>query len=323
MNRRIDELASKPRGATPKRVKFTTFTLRYPGADWVRLTGLVKHWERARVEGTFEDGAVSLKTQGVTGLDLALPLVGNRLNNFNTFDASADEVARLRAEFPPVKSVTLDGQAVPPAKHYERAGGKWQAAPPAAGLAKRPGLQGPIDDAFYDRFAFVRPTGTPVTPEAGAWAKLELERAAELWRRRFRGKVRLIDDTAVTDAVIADSHLVLWGDPQSNKLWARLADRLPFKPAGDSFKLGGESYQWALRVPVGVFPNPLNPARYVVLNSGPTWTEFDDANNARQVPRLPDYAVLDIAAPKVRGMPAVVRAGFFGEKWELPPRDGE
>ena len=47
-------------------------------------------------------------------------------------------------------------------------------------------------------------------------------------------------------------------------------------------------------MPVLIYPNPLNPKRYVVLNSGFTFREYDYLNNARQVPKLPDYAVIDV-----------------------------
>ena len=50
-------------------------------------------------------------------------------------------------------------------------------------------------------------------------------------------------------------------------------------------------------MPVLIYPNPLNPKRYVVLNSGFTFREYDYLNNARQVPKLPDFAVVDIDVP--------------------------
>ena len=50
-------------------------------------------------------------------------------------------------------------------------------------------------------------------------------------------------------------------------------------------------------VPVLIYPNPLNPKKYVVLNSGFTFREYDYLNNARQVPKLPDYAVIDVTTP--------------------------
>jgi hypothetical protein len=90
------------------------------------------------------------------------------------------------------------------------------------------------------------------------------------------------------------------------------------------FDFGGMAYPSDSHVPVLIYPNPLNPKKYVVLNSGFTFREYDQLNNARQVPKLPDYAVIDITTPPNSRFPGkVVRAGFFGEKWELLPDDGK
>ena len=68
-----------------------------------------------------------------------------------------------------------------------------------------------------------------------------------------------------------------------------------------------------------IYPNPDNPARYVVLNSGFTYREYDYLNNARQVPKLPDWAVIDLATPPDAKAPGrIVDAGFFDERWKLP-----
>ncbi len=67
-----------------------------------------------------------------------------------------------------------------------------------------------------------------------------------------------------------------------------------------------------------IYPNPLNPKRYVVLNSGFTYREYDYLNNARQVPKLPDYAIIDVKVPATSRAPGgIVAAGFLGEKWDL------
>ncbi len=47
------------------------------------------------------------------------------------------------------------------------------------------------------------------------------------------------DDKDVTDADIANSNLILWGDPASNRMLARIADRLPVKWTADGVVLGG------------------------------------------------------------------------------------
>ena len=92
-----------------------------------------------------------------------------------------------------------------------------------AGLHKRHGLQGPIDDAFLDSFIFVPPTGTPVAPGVAKWVAAEQKHAITEWRRQFRGEAQVRDDTEITDADIAASNLVLWGDPGSNRVLARIA----------------------------------------------------------------------------------------------------
>jgi hypothetical protein len=67
-----------------------------------------------------------------------------------------------------------------------------------------------------------------------------------------------------------------------------------------------------------IYPNPLNPKKYVVLNSGVAFREYDYLNNARQVPKLTDYAIVDTTTPPNERYPGkIVTAGFFGEQWEL------
>jgi hypothetical protein len=66
-----------------------------------------------------------------------------------------------------------------------------------------------------------------------------------------------------------------------------------------------------------IFPNPLNPQRYVVINSGFTFREYDYLNNARQTPKLPDWALIDIRQGATTQAAGIVRqAGFFDESWQ-------
>src|SRR5207249_1989702 len=96
-------------------------------------------------------------------------------------------------------------------------------------LHKRHGLQGPIDDAFMDSFLMVKPTGRPMNESVGAWADAEMKHAIDHWRRQFRGDARVKNDADITDDDIASNNLVLWGDPRSNKLLAKIADQLPIR----------------------------------------------------------------------------------------------
>jgi hypothetical protein len=312
---------ARGRELVPTRLRFTTYTLRYSRCAWLSLEGLGHHWEKARVDANIEaQSRIVLKTANVTELSL----------HFAPGECPLDVTV--------APQITIDGQKVavsgPQSDRswnvsFEKPNGRWSArttqttAQTASPSRKAPGLQGPIDDAFWDSFVMVRPTGQPINEKVGAWSAKEMEHAVVHWRRQFRGDARVIDDTAVTDDAIAASNLVLWGDPSSNKVLARIADRLPVKWTGQSVTIGPHSYPSDHHVPVLIFPNPLNPKRYIVLNSGFTFREYDYLNNARQVPKLPDWAIVDISKPVTSRLPGgIAEAGFFGEQWEYvePPK---
>jgi hypothetical protein len=173
-----------------------------------------------------------------------------------------------------------------------------------------------------DSFIFVRPTGKPLNDSVGGWVKSELQRAISQWRTVFRGEARVKDDAAITAADVADANLILWGDPASNSVLSKILSKLPIRWSSETLTLGAMSVPAAHHAPVLVFPNPLNPKRYVVLNSSFTFREGSSQTNAQQTPKLPDWAIIDLQTPPNDKAPGlVVDAGFFDEHWQLPATD--
>jgi len=314
INRRIDQIVAAGRNPAPRKIRFTTWTLRYNQMFWVTINGLDEHWERARVEAEITDEhIVMVKTANVSALTLSMPSglcpLDNTVKPRVVLDGRTFEAAPVLSD----KSWTA---------HFQKTGAVW-AAPPSFDqitLRKRHGLQGPIDDAFLDSFLMVRPSGKPLNEQVGKWADAEQAHAIEHWRRQFRGDARVKADTEITDDDIANHHLVLWGDPQSNALLAKIAAGLPIRWDAQGLRIGALTYAPDRHVLLAIYPNPLNPRRYVVLNSGFTFREYDYLNNARQAPKLPDYAVVDTSMPVSSRAPGgIATAGFFGEQWELKP----
>ena len=324
INRRVDAIVALGKHPVPEHVRFTTWTLRYNNSHWVTVDGMEQHWERARVDADIDDENDSIKvtTKNVSALTLAMPSGGypfqvNRkakvILDGTKFDAPLAETDRSwKVSF--WKEGKRWNMTLPPQV------GAIVAVKADVGPRKIHGLQGPIDDAFLDSFLMVRPTGTPLNERVGKWATNEMAHAIEHWRRQFRGDARVKDDSAITDADLAAHNLVLWGDPASNKLLARILDRLPVRWDAQTVRLGTQTFPASEHAPVLVYPNPLNPKKYVVLNSGFTFREYDYLNNARQVPKLPDFAVIDLkVAPGARFPGGIATAGFFGERWEVLP----
>lgn len=311
INRILDAVAERGRDPYPRKVRFTTWTLRFNQMKWVTVDSLEKHWERARVNAEVAgDSGVNVETANVSAFTLDMGPGGYPL-----------ELTRK-----PV--VTIDGQKLTAPSpmsdrswkaRFRKSGGKWTVADSApSGLQKRHGLQGPVDDAFLDSFLFVTPTGAPIAPGVAKWVESEQKRAIKEWRRQFRGDAQVRSDKEITDADIAASNLILWGDPGSNSVLAKIADRLPVKWTAAGVAAGKDRYSADTHAPILIYPNPLNPAKYIVVNSGFTFREFDYLNNARQTPKLPDYAVVDTSTPPDGRYPGkIVLAGFFNEEWGL------
>ncbi len=187
---------------------------------------------------------------------------------------------------------------------------------PEVALRKQHGLQGPIDDAFMDSFLFVRPSQPCAHAMIEEWSNAEREHAIAHWRSQMRGDVREKWDHEVTEEDVANHNLILWGDPAANTVLARIVDRLPIDWDANRLTVNGQDHDPAYHAPVLVYPNPENAARYIVLNSGFTYREYDYLNNARQTPKLPDWAVIDTQTPPNSRWPGRVEdAGFFDEEW--------
>lgn len=320
ISRRLAALAESGRDRLPRKVVFTTYSLKYSTCNWLSLEGLEEHWREARVEAelTGEAGStqgVRMKTRNVTALNLEF------FEEATPFSAGQQVAIEIDGQnltgLPAGSGGTVEAT-------FHRQDGEWRTGPLPGDLRKRPRLQGPIDDALMDSFLFVRPTRGRGDAAAERWARAEMERAAREWRRQMRGEVRFKDDTEVTPEDHRQHNLILWGTPESNVVLQQMMNRLPMNRLSlqwdsSEVRLGERTFASQTHVPVFIYPNPTSPARYIVCNSGLTYREFDYLNNARQTPKLPDWAIIDISRPADAYVPGeVVAAGFFDEYWRLP-----
>ena len=310
---RIDEFVAKGRDPFPRRLHLTTYTLLCPRLGWLGIREMEKQWERADIDAALsDDGEMTVKTSNVAAFGIDLPNIEPQ---------------------PQMRQIIVDGQRIRQLSanifsvHLAKEKGEWRETPvdrtrgsdPAP--YKVPRLCGPIDHAFMDSFIFVRPTGKPFNDEVGAWTSSQLERAIGQWRRVFRGEARVKDDSAINRDDIANSNLVLWGDPSSNAVLAKILPKLPITWTPNELTLGALKVSATDHVPILIFPNPLNPQRYVVLNSSFTFREGSNTTNSQQTPKLPDWAVIDLKTPPSAKWPGlVVDAGFFDERWQLPAK---
>lgn len=309
----MDEKAVKGREVTPKEVRFTIYNLAFNKMKWITVEGLGQHYEKGQIDAEVTgSSAVKVTTQNVTSFTLDMPAGQSLLSG----------TPKVTVDGKVLTAVAVTGDKSWKASFY-KLNDQWQTGQkPDLGLAKKPGLQGPIDHAFMDSFIFVIPTGRSSNVKLAQWIAAEQADAIAQWWLQMRGQARVKKDTEITDEDIAKNNLILWGDAQSNKLIGKIADKLPIAWNTKEIKVGGKTFSTDTHAPVFIYPNPLNQSRYVVLNSSFTFAYAGMANNCNQYPRLPDWAVLDMSVAKEKRHPGgVTYAGFFDEQWKLvqPP----
>ena len=306
---RLDQLVSAGRKPVPSEIRFTTWMLRYNRMFWVTVDAMMEEWQRARVNAKIDGDTISATTTNVHALTLDFQ------PGLAPFPAGTKPTLKIDADTIQLPAVRTDKSLT---VALVRNGATWKPGA-LSGLRKMQGLQGPIDDGFMDAFVFVTPTGRPLSEATGKWAREQADYAVSEWVHFFRGEPRVKSDTDISSDDIANNNLALFGDPSSNAVYRRIADRLPIRWTASGVTVGAEKFD-ANHVPVFIFPNPLNPKKYVVVNSG--FTFHDQSNNDMQSPKLPDWAVVDMTKPgnNYKYLPLFVASqGFFDESWKLKP----
>lgn len=290
----FDREASRRRDPAPDRVTLVTGDYRAARQHWVEVTRIEGYPAITRVRAERGDGRIALRTEG--------PVAALRLH-----DVSAGEVvidgARVRV---PAGTVELvrgdDGWAL--------------GSPPDEG--KRPGVSGPIGDALFGRLIHVYGTGG----ERAEILREAAERGARGWIDNVTGiRQPVVADADLTDAQIASGHLVLYGSPDSNTVIARIADRLPIAIREDGIEVGDAFHAGRHLGARFVFPSPLAPGRYVVVQGASRPETVRDGN--RLAAFLPDWVVYDARRlpERPRNLPNQrsrhVAAGFFDDAWRL------
>lgn len=273
----------RPRFPGRKQIRFVTWTLKYNKCEWLTIEEMVNPYEETVAEGGLDDdGVLRLTTKNIAALRIARDLADN---------------------------VELDGVSLPlrsaaegllPDVYFKKTGNEWTllsyedsvSFADNPGVHKRQNLQGPIDDAFMEPFVCVRGTGDAWSDETQSRAEATMQLFEKEFDKWLRGRVPVINDDQVTEDHIANSNLILFGDPGSNAVMAKLIDKLPVRWTKDGFEVNGQSYDSKTHQLSMIYPNPLNPRRYVVINSGHTMHEKDfRASNSWLFPKLGDIAV--------------------------------
>ncbi|MHC4948064.1 MAG: prolyl oligopeptidase family serine peptidase [Planctomycetota bacterium] len=186
---------------------------------------------------------------------------------------------------------------------------------------KGPRRAGPFKDVF--RHGVVLVPGTAGTDEENAWALARARFDAETFWYRGNGVMEVIADTAFDPARHPDRNVVLYGNADTNHLWAALLGDSPVRvrrgrvEVGDRVLEGDDLACLLIRPRAG---SDVACVGAVAGTGGPGARLTDGLPYFVSGVAYPDWVVIG-AEMLADGVDGVRAAGFFGEDWGLSARD--
>ncbi len=311
---RLDPIRRDPR---PHEVTCVTGDFRARRQHWIEVTRRDRYPQLVTVKGHVQGSTLTIESEeDVLALTLHVRDV--------PFDGDDVRVVVDGTEVYHGPRAPL-GHAISVARSIGAAGqapGAWHMGfpdEPEGTLVKRPGVSGPLTDAYYDRCIHVFGTQNAANTEA---LRRAARRGSEGWPVWLWNHVQqVVADTDVTDAMMRDACLVLYGTHGDNAVLERIAAQLPIKLEADAVVVGTQRYTGDDVGTRFIYPNPLAPDRYVVVQGGITTQAVQNGHNLPDF--LPDFVVYDRTTTRTRarlvaGSRRPRAMDYFDHHWQLP-----
>ena len=297
-------LLAHTRDANPAHVSLRSADLRYAAAHWVKI-------EQRSDPYAFMQADVEVPAPNVI-----------RLNTENVLEITLSPRAPLIDPDKPVqilwnnnelRTVSMtDGAITLRAKNYL-----------PAKLHKRPELEGPANDFYNTPFAIVVGTISP-DPLMRRLCERDGQRLLAWWDERFHCKPRYFKDTEISETDQARYSLLLIGGPADNAVAGALAEHIPLKIAANAVTIDAHVFPVHDAAVQMIYPNPLNPDRYVLVRAAtsPDGMFFADYAlndvdfclvDSRGADTVKPAAFFDVITGRNAGPP--IAAGYFDNAW--------
>jgi pimeloyl-ACP methyl ester carboxylesterase len=239
----------------------------------------------------------------------------------STVTGTTENIARISIDVPGLREVVLDGQWVsvrgPRPTRLVLLDGHWQEARELVPSAeKNPLRSGPFKQAFRHRFVLVY--ATHGTPEENAWSYNKARYDAEAFLYRGNGAPDLLPDTTSLKS-LKDRSVILYGNADTNALWAKLLGGSPIQLRRGSVTVGSVTKTGNDLACLFLRPRPDSKTALVGVVGG------TGLPGLRAVERLayfsagvayPDWTIFTSTVFQ-SGLDGVVGAGIFGNDWRV------
>jgi pimeloyl-ACP methyl ester carboxylesterase len=300
----MEFLKPKTRNPYPKHIIFKTTDLGQSNKSyWVEIDQQESPFSESQIEAEIKGNKIEINTQNISQFTLFLS------EHFLPFGEILLLINGEEISYAFKNSEKLT---------FSKRGDKFQVGElKHLGLKKSSSFYGSIKQAYFSPFVLVYGTkGDSATTELTFHqARLEATR----WWRRANGFTEIISDTEVTSEIIADYNLVLFGGANENFITAKINENLPIKVKDGRILLGEKRIKGKQIAVEFIYPNPLNPEKFVFVHEGNDLKGFllsDFFTTIYSGAGLPDFVIFDDRV-KQKGWGGVICAGFFDSDWQI------
>ena len=302
------DLEKVTRKHKPSEVRLVSGDHRAAQQHWLRVTSFTRLPELARVRAVAKGDELRLDVSGADAFEVTWK------------DVPLADTAQVQWVINGVPVARTQKAALQERVSFTRAGEHWRLGSPEPqgnALRKLTGSTGPITDAYYGRMLHVYGTANPAHT---AELRKQAERGARGWPLwLWRVDQPVLADTELSAEQLRDHDLVLYATPGSHALLSRIEAQLPIRVEADAVVVGDQRFTDKGVGTKFIYPNPLNPKRYVIVQAAPTIEAVKAGYNLPDF--LPDYVVYDAKSTRARPrllFPSPPPAlGYFDQAWQI------
>jgi hypothetical protein len=245
-------LLTKTRTTNPKMISFRTKDIRFNRAYCLEITEIERYGKTAQIDIDVEGQKIFVKNENVSNYTLKL----------------SDVIINTAQRVQIIENGVLihDG-------FLDRNGCFVKASGDNRVVSKRAGLSGPLWDIYSDFCLLVYGTNSKDKSLIKASRRCAERFAYPPWMSKVNFK--MVSDKEISKKEIATNNVVLFGNPETNEVLARMIGKLPVRVDGSSvftknMMYSGDNIGFLL-----IYPNPSNQEKYLAVFSGNTARAID------------------------------------------------
>jgi pimeloyl-ACP methyl ester carboxylesterase len=310
----LDFLRNEKRNPNPKHIFFKTTDIGLNNKnDWLDIDEPERLYNDSLIDAEIKDSTITVKTENIAQftIHLSSELISQKEINLKI------NGQELRCKLSVKDFITLQKKGRQFQLKKSEKQKLLQRPSGAKNIKKSSAFFGPIKKAYFSPFILVYGTqGDSDSTEINLHhARVE----AQNWWWRGNGHAEIIPDIELNSEIIHQYNLILFGGPETNAVSAKIKKDLPISIKNNRLIIDGQEIEKDDVAFQMIYPNPLNPEKYVVIKGGtsPKGEELSGLFNViYSGSGLPDFIIYDETV-KEKGWAAIIAAGFFDVNWKF------